>query len=103
MSGCWHCNDTNLCNCSVCGLVFGVEVAPGPCQWCKARAEKAAAAAAAEPPRPKLNPREVGIAPGAFCGNYSCGGCYEVDGATIHPPRPGYRQQDLIDLDEDSQ
>jgi hypothetical protein len=51
------------------------------------------------PPSKKLT-RAIGLMPGALCGSYACNGCYQVDdGDYIHPPRPGYRQKDLIDLD----
>jgi hypothetical protein len=41
------------------------------------------------------------LAPGAKCGSFACGGCYSIgDGRFIHPPRAGYRQADLLKLDE---
>ena len=43
----------------------------------------------------------IGLAAGALCGSYACGGCYEIgDGKMIHPPRPGYRQARLLELDQ---
>jgi hypothetical protein len=49
--------------------------------------------------KPKLDLR---LAPGALCGSMSCNGCYDIgDDKTIHPPRPGYEQQQLIVLDGD--
>jgi hypothetical protein len=40
------------------------------------------------------------LAPGALCGSCACGGCYEVaPGVFLHPPRAGFNQLDLIELD----
>jgi hypothetical protein len=44
----------------------------------------------------------IGLASGAKCGSFACGGCYQVDeGVYIHPPRVGYEQADLIALDKE--
>jgi hypothetical protein len=52
-------------------------------------------------PRSESKPLPTELALGALCGSFACGGCYQVgDGKTIHPPRPGYRQADLLALDE---
>ena len=43
---------------------------------------------------------KIELALGALCGSYACGGCYDVgDGKMFHPPRPGYDQKDLMELD----
>jgi hypothetical protein len=40
------------------------------------------------------------LAPGALCGSFACGGCYEIDkGKFIHPPRAGWDQSRLLALD----
>jgi hypothetical protein len=48
----------------------------------------------------KKKPLPTELALGALCGSFACGGCYEADGKMIHPPRPGWRQADLLELDE---
>jgi hypothetical protein len=45
-------------------------------------------------------PLNLKLALGALCGSCACNGCYEIgDGKSIHPPRPGYDQAQLIALD----
>jgi hypothetical protein len=40
------------------------------------------------------------LAPGALCGSFACGGCYDGgEGKFIHPPRAGWNQARLLDLD----
>jgi len=34
---CWHCNDSNACNCISCGHAERSGWIAGECGWCKAR------------------------------------------------------------------
>lgn len=45
-------------------------------------------------------PLPTKLAPGASCGSMACGGCYDIgDGKMIHPPRAGYDQAKLMEMD----